>query len=123
MYGVFIFLIPINTSFSLHVWFSERGNYEISWETLKNDNIDTYAVNLHNAVRTIARECIPNKHVKNITIDPPRISPSLKQHIQTRKRAYKKAKRLNFERDWQKFKTIRNSVVKLIRETTQSFCE
>ena len=34
---------------------------DVPWETLKNDNFDTYADNLHNAVITIARECIHSK--------------------------------------------------------------
>ena len=99
IYG--IFLNPKNTSFNPHVWYYERSNYdlntviasEVPLKTLKYDDIDIYADNLHNAVMTIARECIPNKHVKIKTIDPPWTTSSLKRHIRKRKREYKKAKR------------------------------
>ena len=43
-----------------------------------NDNVDRYADNLLNAVMPIARECIPNKHIKIKIIDSPRITSSFK---------------------------------------------
>ena len=67
IYGIFKILNP--RILILAVWYYELGNNylmqlkasDVPWETFKNDNIYTYADNLHNAVITIARECIHSK--------------------------------------------------------------
>ena len=100
IYGIFKFSKPKQMSFKRHVWYYERGDYnllrnkasEIDWDTLQNDDIDVYANNIHNAVIEIASECIPNKEIKVKASDPPWITSSLKRHIRKRKRAYKRAK-------------------------------
>ena len=93
------FLSFEETSFTRHIRVVnyERSYYdlkasEIPQKTLKNDNVDTYADNLYNAVMTIARKCI-KKHVKIkvAKIGPHRITFSLNLHIRKRQLAYKKA--------------------------------
>ena len=129
IYGIFKFSKPKKLSFKRHVWYYERGDYdllrnkasEINWDTLQNEDIDLYANNIHNAVIEIASECIPNKEIKVKATDPPWITSSLKRHIRKRKRAYKRAKRSGSEREWRNFKHIRNTVVHMIREAKQSF--
>ena len=47
------------------------GNYEVlrdkaqntDWDSLRDDNLDTYATNISNSVLAMASECIPNKHI------------------------------------------------------------
>ena len=90
-------------SFKRHVWYYERGDYdllrnkasEINWDTLQNDDNDLYTNNIHNAAIEIASGCIPNKEIKVKATHPPWITYSLKRHILKRKRAYNRAKRSN----------------------------
>lgn len=129
VYGIFKFSKPKAYSFTRSVWYYERGNYdllhdrasEVLWDSLQSNDIDIFATNIHTAIVDIARECIPNKQIRVKRSDPPWLTTLLKRHIRKRKRAFRKAKRSNFDHDWKKFRKIRNAVIKLIRESKQSF--
>ncbi|MEW8548396.1 MAG: endonuclease/exonuclease/phosphatase family protein, partial [Candidatus Thiodiazotropha sp.] len=125
IYGIFKFSKPKFASFTRHIWSYDRGNYDLlrnraayfDWDSIKDNDTNVYAHNLNNAVITIAKECIPNRTIKVKSSEPPWINSVIKQHIRKRKRAYRKAKRTNFELDWKKFKALRNKVVQNIRDS------
>lgn len=83
VYGVLKFSKPKASSFTRHVWYYGKGNYnllcekasEIDWESLRNTDIITFANSINNAITQIALE-YGNKsenytsavaHVKNKT--------------------------------------------------------
>ena len=41
----------------------------IDWNSLQNDNVDVHAENINTAIRSLATECIPNKHVRIKPLD------------------------------------------------------
>ena len=118
---------PKVRAFKRHIWSYDKGNYELlrnkardtDWDSLRDENIDTYATNISNSILTIASECIPNKSITVIPSDPPWITSGLKRQIRKRRRAYRKAKATNQSHHWAKFKRLRNEVTTLIRNCKQ----
>ena len=108
IYGIFKFSKPKIKTFTRHVWSYEQGDYDllrqkasaIDWNSLQNDNINVHAENINTDIRSLATECIPNKHVRIKPLDPLWISSTVKRNICKRKRAYKRAKRTNLDFHW-----------------------
>ncbi|MCG8049353.1 MAG: reverse transcriptase domain-containing protein [Candidatus Thiodiazotropha endolucinida] len=129
VYGIFKFSKPRIHTFTRKVWYYDQGNYtslrnkasQINWDTLQNPDIDVYAQNISNQILSLAQECIPTKKVRIKPTEPPWINCNIKRHIRKRKRAYKKAKRTNLMTDWKTFKTLRNNVVGIIRDSKKEF--
>ena len=92
IYGIFKFSKPKIKTFTRHIWSYEQGDYEllrqktsaIDWNSLQNDNVDVHAENINTAIRSLATECIPNKHVRIKPLDPPWISSAVKRNIRKR---------------------------------------
>ncbi|MCG8046489.1 MAG: reverse transcriptase domain-containing protein [Candidatus Thiodiazotropha endolucinida] len=129
VYGVLKFSKPKATSFTRHVWYYGKGDYnllrqrasELDWESLYNNDTATYASNIHSAILQIARQCIPNREIKVKPTDPPWLTSIIKRHIRKRKRAYKRAKRSSSASDWYSFRKQRNKTITLIRKSKQAF--
>ena len=129
IFGILKFSKPKSKSFSRHIWDYNNGDYnllrekasQMDWESLKDDNIDNYVENLKNAIISITTECVPNRSIKVKPSDPPWLTSALKRHIRKRKRAYKKALRSNLDQHWNKFKTLRNEAITMIRDSKQKF--
>ena len=129
IFGILKFSKPKSKSFSRHIWDYNNGDYnllrekasQMDWESLKDDNIDNYVENLKNAIIAITTECVPNRSIKVKPSDPPWLTSALKRHIRKRKRAYKKALQSNLDRHWNKFKTLRNEAITMIRDSKQKF--
>ena len=129
IYGIFKFSKPKFVSFSRHIWNYDQGNYELlrnkatsfNWDSLKDNDINTYANKINTTVTSIAKECIPNRCIKVKPSEPPWINSTIKRNIRKRKRAYRKVKRTNLVSDWNKFKKIRNRVVQNIRDSKKIF--
>ena len=72
IYGIFKFSKPKFKTFSRHVWYYERGNFNFlrdkaslfDWESQRDSDINVYADNINTAINFIANECIPNKHIR-----------------------------------------------------------
>ena len=99
----------------------EKKAAAIDWDTLRDNDIDSYAANLHSTITNLASECIPNKIIKIKPTGPSWINAKIKQYTRKRKRAYRKAKRTNAELHWTQFKTLRNKTVSLIRDAKKAF--
>ena len=127
VFGMLKFSKPKVKAFKRHIWSYDKGNYELlrnkardtDWDSLRDENIDTYATNISNSILTIASECIPNKSITVKPSDPPWITSGLKRQIRKRRRAYRKAKATNQSHHWAKFKRLRNEVTTLIRNCKQ----
>ena len=71
VFGVFKFSKNHSTVFKRQIWEYQEGNYEslkqkfsdTDWDSLKDSNIDIYATNITNHIKTLSYECIPNKIV------------------------------------------------------------
>ena len=129
IYGIFKFSKPKVSSFTRRIWYYDRCDFNVlrdkvnavDWNSLQDNNIDTYANNIHSTVMSLATECIPNKHVRVRPVEPAWIYSKIKRYIRKRKRAYKRAKRTNVANDWIKFKTLRNKTISEIRSSKKSF--
>ena len=93
----------------------------MDWDSLQDNNVDTYSENITSTILSIAKECIPNRQITIRPSEPPWITTEIKRKIRKRKRAYRKAKSTGLEIDWQKFKKVRNSVVNTIRKCKKAF--
>ena len=74
------------------------------WNSLKHENIDTYANNITIHILDISKQCIPNKEVRVRSSDLPWITCSIKKHIRKRKRMFRKANATQDGEIWAKFR-------------------
>ncbi|MES9994044.1 MAG: reverse transcriptase family protein [Candidatus Thiodiazotropha sp.] len=131
VFGIYKFSKPKFKSFLRHIWRYELGDYDllrqkasaIDWDSLQDDDTNKYANNLNTTINALASECIPNKHIRIKPLEPPWLTSSIKRHIRKRKRAFKKVKRTNLDEHWTKFRTLRNEVISMIRDSKNSFNE
>ena len=68
-----------------------------------------------------ADKSIPNKIVTIKPSDHPWITCHIKNMIRKRKRTFRQFKKTNINHYWLKYKTIRNNVVKEIRQSKQQY--
>ena len=128
VYGILKFSKPKFKTFLRHVWYYDRGNFNLlrekattmDWESLQDNDINVYADNINTAINSIASGCFPNKQIKVKPSDPPWLT-FLKRHIRKRKPAFRKAKRTNLESHWKSFRKFRNKVTTLIRDSKKSY--
>ncbi|MCG8113681.1 MAG: reverse transcriptase domain-containing protein [Candidatus Thiodiazotropha taylori] len=128
VFGILKFSKPKSKTFTRHIWNYNNGNYDhlrdmatnFDWNSCKDKNINTYAINITNTITNLASQCIPNRTIRVKPSDPPFINSHIKRHIRKRKRAYKKARKTNLRQHWIKFKTIRNEVTTMVRESKQN---
>ena len=128
VFGLIKFTKPKIKSYRRQIWNYDQGDYQLlrtkaletDWNSLRDNNLDTYAANISNHILLIAKECIPNKVVTIKPSDPPWLTTHIKRFIRKRKRAYRKAKHTNSPAHWIKFKRIRNKTNSMIRESKQS---
>ena len=79
----------------------DKGDYvtfsreltETNWDALKNDDIDTYAINIKERITDLANKHIPNKTVQIRSSDHPWLTNSIKRLMRKRKRLYDKYKK------------------------------
>ena len=127
IFGIFKFSKPKVKSYTRQIWNYEQGDFQLlrskaaetDWSALRDDNLDTYAINITTRLLSIAKDCIPNKIVRIKPSDAPWLTTQIKRFIRKRKRAYKKAKHTNSPAHWIKFKRIRNKVISMRRESKE----
>ena len=129
MCGIFKFFKPKFVSFSRHNWNYDQGNCELlrnkstslNWDSVKDNDTNSYANKINTTITSIAKECIPNRCIKVKPSEPPWINSTIKRNIRKRKRAYRKVKRTKLVSDWNNLKKIRNIVVQNIRNSKKYF--
>ena len=88
---------------------------EANWEEVfDQDDIDSMANKWTQLYTTTVEKHIPTKIVKIYQKDAPWMTTALKKCIQKRNKAYKKAKRTNLGRHWEKFRMMRNKAAQII---------
>ena len=72
IYGIFKFSKLKVSSFTRRIWYYDRCDKvnAVDWNSLQDNNIDTYASNIHSTVMSLATEYIPNKHVRVRLVEP-----------------------------------------------------
>ena len=125
VFGILNLKSKSKTVITRHIWLFDKGDYNLlrskasqfDWNSAKDQNIDKYANNINQSIISIASHCIPNRNVTIRSQEPLWITSEIKRLIRKRKRAYRKVKRTNKDSDWLKFRTLRNMVTKLIKES------
>ena len=129
IYGIFKFSTAKLKSYTRLIWYYEQGNYDllrskvaaVDWDSLHDQDIDTYAQNITTHIISLAKDCIPNKTIRIRPSDPPWLTSYLKQYIRKRKRAYRRAKRTNLASHWDKFRRLRNKAISVLRDSKKTF--
>ncbi|MCG8096969.1 MAG: hypothetical protein JAZ17_25655, partial [Candidatus Thiodiazotropha endolucinida] len=125
IYCVLTFQKVSTPVYTRKIYLYNRGNYEAfsndleetDWQSLKNNDIDTYAGNITNNIYQLANKHIPNKIIKIRQSDPPWLSNDIKKLIRKKKRFYDKYKRTNNMHDFENYKHIRNKLTNEIRKS------
>ena len=89
IFGIFKFSKPKVKSYTRQIWNYEQGDFhllrskaaETDWSALRDDNLDTYAINITTRLLSIAKDCIPNKIVRIKHSDPPWLTTQIKRFI------------------------------------------
>ena len=129
IFGIFKFHKPDVRSFKRRVWRYNEADYdtlrnklgEVNWENCKSTDINVYTENVIHAISANAEKVIPNKIVTVRAGEPSWISSKIKKLIRKRKRLYRKYKRNPTMDNQSKYKSLRNSIVNLIRTAKHSY--
>ncbi|MCG8047067.1 MAG: reverse transcriptase domain-containing protein, partial [Candidatus Thiodiazotropha endolucinida] len=111
-------------TYTRQIYLYHRGNYqtlsrelnETDWHSLKDDDVDSYAQNVTDAILNLVNKHIPNKTIHIRKSDPPWLTNDIKKLMRKRKRLYDKYKRTKQEQDFNKYKQVRNQVTAFIRK-------
>ncbi|KAK3098188.1 hypothetical protein FSP39_017040 [Pinctada imbricata] len=124
---------PKPFSFKRRIWLYDRADFDlfrnkcnnVNWDEIIDDNIhiDRCVMNFNNQIIKIAEECIPNKIITVRQNELPWVDSHIRRLIRRRNRYRKKAKRINSEYLWNKFKIIRNQVVNKLRNAKNNYYE
>ena len=79
--------------------------------------MNIYAENFTSKLLELCQATIPNKMITIRSSDPPWINGHIRKSIRRRRRAHKRAKRLNTAENWRTFRKLRNDVIFAIRES------
>ena len=128
VFGVFNFFKPRFKNIQRTIWNYDQGDYNqlraclasFDWHSVHDNDIDIYAENLASVITDKVRLYIPSKTVRIKSQEPPWMTCFIKSKIRYRKRLYKKAKATKKASHRTKFKSVRNEVISLIRQTKES---
>ncbi|MCG8033229.1 MAG: hypothetical protein JAZ03_13755 [Candidatus Thiodiazotropha taylori] len=116
-------------SFTRKIWLYDRGNYaelrqqvsDFEWDTIRNDNINTYAESFTDNLLSLAEQCIPYKTVTIRPRDLPWINSHIRKSMRKRNRLFRKYKRDHSINTYSRFKQARNIVISLLRKSKQNY--
>ena len=127
VYGVSNFIKPKYKCFdrTTCIWKYDQGDYEnlrrkihvFDRNSISDNNVDKYADNLTEVLSNDAKLFIPNKMVTINPHEPPWITCNIKRKNRLRKRLCRKARLTGKEQHWSRFRSLRNGVTTLIRES------
>ena len=123
VYAVFKFDNPKHHCYKRKIWKYDNGDHEglkqlihdFDWQSLKDHNINVYVENFTNKFLELCKMTIPNKFITIRPSDPPWFNGLVRKLIRRRKRAHKKAKRLDTAGSWRAFRKLRNEVIAAIK--------
>ena len=107
------------------IFLYDRGNYQAfkedlqstDWNSLKHDNVDTYASNFTDKVLELTNKHVPNKMIAVRQSDPSWLNNNIKRLLRKKKRLYDKYKHTNNINDFERYKQVRNKVTSEIRKS------
>ena len=119
------FITPIYTR---HVWLYDKGDYmsfsrdldNTDWNSLRNDDMDTYTNNITEHITKLVNKHIPNKEIKVRKSDPSWLTTNIKRLMRKRKRLYNKYKTSKTNTDFEAYKNARNKVTFEIRRSKKN---
>ena len=132
IFAVLKFQKPTFHAHKRKVWKYDAGDYDqlrsklsdVDWNVIQDNNdIDSQARSLTNIVTEITLSCVPNKDIVIRPAELPWLSSDIKIKIRQRKRAYRRARLLNTDFHWTKFRRLRNDVLLLIRKSKANYFE
>ncbi|XP_045206258.1 uncharacterized protein LOC123558446 [Mercenaria mercenaria] len=129
VFGLLKFQKPKRHCFDRLIWEYDRGDYDSLRDAVKNhpwDNyidvdINTYANKVITTISDLAKQNIPNKTIKVRPLDVPWMTNDIRRNIRKRKRLYRKARITSTQHYWQKFRTVRNETILMIREAKSNY--
>ena len=109
------------------IWMYDHADYarlnqlvsEFDWSEFKSNDINSYALYFTDTILEFCNMTIPNKLVIIRPSAPPWLNSSVRRAIRKRKRAHKRAKRLNTEDAWSRYKLLRNESIRILRTAKQ----
>ncbi|MCG8046167.1 MAG: reverse transcriptase domain-containing protein [Candidatus Thiodiazotropha endolucinida] len=127
-YCVLNFTKPTTPCFKRKIYLFDRGNYQTfsndlidtDWNTLKSNDIDTYAENITNRITSLTNKHIPNKLIKVRQSDPSWLTNNIKKLLRKKKRLYDKYKKSKNPNHWDTYKRFRNHVTSELRKSKQN---
>ena len=90
------------------------------WNSLKNDDMDTYTNNITEHITKLANKHIPNKEIKVRKSDPSWLTTNIKRLMRKRKRLYNKYKKSKTNTDFEAYKNAQNKVTFEIRKSKKN---
>lgn len=129
IFSVFNFDKCKQNCFKRKIWKYDDGNYELlnnlvsefDWSSIKSDNINLYAECFTEKILEFCHLAIPHKMIIVRPSDPPCFNNCVRRAIRKRKRAHKRAKRIDTEEAWRKFRVLRNTCVKVIKNAKHEY--
>ena len=107
------------------IWKYDQRDYEnlrrkihvFDQNSISDNNVDKYADDLTEGLSNDGKLFIPNKKVTINPHEPPWTTCNIKRKNRQRKRLYRKARLTGKEQHWSRFRSLRNEVPTLIRES------
>ena len=120
-------------SYKRKIWLYDQGNYHdyraklkaVEWDNIINmeNTLENIANSLSEHILKAASETIPNRVITVRQNDLPWITSEIRKLMRKRDRSRRKAKKVNSEYHWSKFKALRNEVVDLLRLAKSKYHE
>ena len=126
VYGVFNFIKPKYKCSNRTIWKYDqevyenlRRNHVFDWNSISDNNVDKYADNLTEVLSYDAKLFFPYKLITINPHEPPSTTCNIKikQKNRQRKGLYHKARLTGKQQHWSRFRSLRNEVTTLIRES------
>ena len=124
VFGFLKFVKRKTRCFKRIIWDYNHGDYDllrsifndINWHEIENNDLDIYTKQFTETILNNVEESIPHKTVIIRKQDPPWFRNDIRRMIRKRRRAYVKAKRVNSESVWTKYRNLRNKTTEAIRK-------
>ena len=121
----FIFSKQLALLYKRRVFIYDRGNYQAfsndlvqtDWQTLKSENINTYAENITKRITTLSNKHVPNRLINARKTYPTWLTTHVKKLIRKKKRLYDKYKKSNNINHFETYKQFKNLVTREIRKS------
>ena len=121
---------PPRKTFKRKIWLYNQGNFDeyrrilaqTNWDNiLSTGDIDKITTDISSRILGAAETTIPNRLVTIRKQDPAWLTNDIRKLIRKKNRVHDKAKRLNKQTDWNKFRKIRNKVTSVVREARNTY--